>query len=155
MKPFSLDLRTRILAACDKHDCTRQHVADRFGVSLAFVKKLLTQRKRLGIIGNLYFRVGRKRVISEERLDMMREHVRSNPGATLAEIARACRLSCTIATVDNALRRMGLTYKKRRSGPPSRTARTSPPNAKPGRHSDAAGIRRGSYSSTRAASRRS
>jgi len=29
MKTFSLDLRTRILAACDKHDSTRQHVAER------------------------------------------------------------------------------------------------------------------------------
>ena len=154
MKTFSLDLRTRILAACDKHDSTRQHVADRFGVSLGFVKKLLGQRKRLGIVDNLYFRVGRKQAVSAEQKERMREHVRLHPGATLAEIASACRLSCTIATVDNTLRRMGLTYKKRRCGPPSRTARTSPPSGRPGGSGPRTGIRRGSSSSTRPASRR-
>ena len=154
MKPFSLDLRTRIIAACDKHDCTRQRVADRFGVSLAFVKKLLGQRKRIGTIANLYFRAGRKRAISEDKQQEMREHVHAHPDATLAEIAGACRLSCTIVTVHNTLRRMGLTYKKRRCGPPSRIARTSPPNAKPGRSDRATGTRRGSSSSTKAASRR-
>ena len=132
MKTFSLDLRTRILAACDKHDSTRQHVAERFGVSLGFVKKLLGQRKRLGIVDNLYFRVGRKQAVCKEKAARMREFVRLHPGATLSEIASACRLSCSIATVDNTLRRMGLTYKIRRCGPPSRTARTSPPSGKHG-----------------------
>lgn len=154
MKTFSLDLRTRVLAACDRHDSTRQHVADRFGVSLAFVKKLLGQRKRLGIVDNLYFRVGRKQAVSEEKRERMREHVRLHPGATLAEIASACRLSCTIATVDNTLRRMGLTYKKRRCGLPSRTGRTSPPSGKPGGSGPRTGTRRESSSSTRPASRR-
>lgn len=153
MKTFSLDLRTRVLAACDKHDSTRQQVAARFGVSLAFVKKLLGQRKRLGIIDNLYFRVGRKQAVSKEKQDKMREHVRNHPGATLAEIASACRLCCTIATVDNTLRRMGLTYKKRRCGPPSRTARTSPPSGKPGESGPRTGIPPASSSSTRPASR--
>ena len=82
MKTFSLDLRTRILAACDKHDSTRQHVAERFGVSLGFVKKLLGQRKRLGIVDNLYFRVGRKQAVSKEKAAQMREYVRLHPGAT-------------------------------------------------------------------------
>jgi transposase len=154
MKTFSLDLRTRILAACDKHDSTRQQVADRFGVSLGFVKKLLGQRKRVGVVGDLYFRAGRKQAVSEEKRARMREYVRLHPGATLAEIASACRLSCTIATVDNTLRRMGLTYKKRRCAPPSRTAGTSPRSGKPGGSGPGTGIRRGSSSSTRPASRR-
>ena len=66
----------------------------------------------LGDAGNLYFRVGRKQAVSKEKAAQMREYVRLHPGAMLAEIASACRLSCTIATVDNTLRRMGLTYKK-------------------------------------------
>lgn len=124
MKTISLDLRTRILSAYDRHDCTRQHVAERFGVSLAFVKKLLSQRKRTGFVGNLYFRVGRKQVVPAAKREQMRKYISKNPGATLAEIASACRLSCSIATVDNTLRRMGLTYKKRRFVPPSRIVRT-------------------------------
>ena len=110
---ISLDLRIRILDACDRHDGTQRQIAERFQVSFAFVKKLLGQRKQLGIIDNLYFRVGRKRLLSEEQQERMRAYIKVHPGATLTEIAAACHLDCTIATVDNTLRRMGLTYKKR------------------------------------------
>ena len=37
MKTISMDLRIRIVAARDKGGATRQQIADRFGVSLAFV----------------------------------------------------------------------------------------------------------------------
>ncbi len=113
---ISLDLRIRILDACDRHDGTQRQIAERFQVSFAFVKKLLGQRNHLGIIDNLYFRVGRKRLLSEEQQERMRTYIKAHPGATLAEIAAACHLDCTIATVDNTLRRMGLTYKKDTSG---------------------------------------
>ena len=124
MKTISLDLRLRILDACDRHDQSQREIAKRFCVSFGFVKKLLGQRRHLGILDNLYCRVGRKRSISPEKQEEMRRFVQVHPGATLEEIARACHLQCCIATVNNTLRRMGLTYKKRRSGLPSRTART-------------------------------
>ena len=120
---ISLDLRIRILDACDRHDGTQRQIAERFKVSFAFVKKLLGQRKQLGIIDNLYFRVGRKRLLSEEQQERMRAYIKVHPGATLTEIAAACHLDCTIATVDNTLRRMGLTYKKDTSGFRTRSGR--------------------------------
>ena len=120
----ALDLRLRILAVCDQHEHTQREVAKRFCVSFGFVKKLLGQRRHLGVLDNLYCRVGRKRSISEDKQEEMRRFVQDHPGATLEEIARACHLSCCLATVDNTLRRMGLTYKKRHSGLPSKTAKT-------------------------------
>ena len=48
MATFSLDLRTRILAAYDAGEGTRETVAARFRVSLGMVKKLLQQRRRTG-----------------------------------------------------------------------------------------------------------
>lgn len=152
MKTISLDLRVRILAACDKHDTTQQAVATRFGVSLGFVKKLLHQRKTIGTIDNLYSRVGRKPLLSAKQREQMRRVVLKHPGATLAEIARACHLDCSIATVDNTLRRMGLTYKKRRSAPPNKTAKTSPSNARNGRGKPASGTPQELSSSTNPAS---
>ena len=151
---FSLDLRSRILDACDHHDGTQRQIAERFNVSFAFVKKLLGQRKRLGIIDNLYFRVGRKRRLSEEQQERMRAHIKAHPGATLAEIASACRLDCTIATVDNTLRRMGLTYKKRHSGLPNRTGKMLPPDVGSGKSGRRNGTRRSLSSSTNPALRR-
>ncbi|MBP1590106.1 MAG: hypothetical protein ILO10_07935 [Kiritimatiellae bacterium] len=87
-------------------------------VSTDFVKKLLSQRKRLSIIDNLYARAGRKPILSEAQREQMQQHVQAHPGATLDEIRRACCLRCCLATVDNTLRRMGLTNKNRRCGPP-------------------------------------
>jgi len=148
MKPFSLDLRTRVLAAVDKNTATQRQVAERFGVSLGFVKKLLAQRKTLGIIGPLYFRVGRKQVISPEKQDRMRAYVKAHPGATLAQIRSACGLTCSIATVDNTLRRMGLTYKKRHFALPNRTGKTLPGDARIGNSGRKTGTPRISSSST-------
>ena len=151
---ISLDLRIRILDACDRHDGTQRQIAERFKVSFAFVKKLIGQRKRLGIIDNLYFRVGRKRLLSEKQQERMHAYIKAHPGATLAEIAAACHLDCTIATVDNTLRRMGLTYKKRHFGLPNRTGKMSPPSAGIGKSSRGNGTRLSSSSSTNPASRR-
>ena len=151
---ISLDLRIRILDACDRHDGTQRQIAERFQVSFAFVKKLLGQRKQLGIIDNLYFRVGRKRLLSEEQQERMRAYIKVHPGATLTEIAAACHLDCTIATVDNTLRRMGLTYKKRHFGLPTKIGKMSPPGAGSGKSGRGNGTHRNSSSSTNPASRR-
>ena len=151
---ISLDLRIRILDACDRHEGTQRQIAERFKVSFAFVKKLLGQRKHLGIIDNLYFRVGRKRLLSEKQQERMRAYIKAHPGATLAGIAAACHLNCTIATVDNTLRRMGLTYKKRLCALPNRTGKMSPPGAGIGKSGLGNGTRRNSSSSTNPASQR-
>jgi transposase len=153
MKTISLDLRVRILAACDKHDTTQHAVATRFGISLGFVKKLLHQRKTIGTIDNLYSRVGRKPVLSAKQREQMRQVILKHPGATLAEIARTCHLDCSIATVDNTLRRMGLTYKKRRSVLPNKPAKTAPSNARNGRGKPVSGTPQGLSSSTSLVSR--
>ena len=116
MKAISMDLRQRIVDAYDQGDTTRQKVADRFGVSLAFVKKLLSRRKRFGTIAPFLDRVGRKRAISPEDQQAIREHLARHPGATLAELRDALDLACSLVTVFNTLRRMKMTYKKNASG---------------------------------------
>lgn len=50
MKTLSLDLRERIVSACDDASATRQEIAERYNVSLGMVKKLLSQRRRTGDI---------------------------------------------------------------------------------------------------------
>ena len=121
MKAISMDLRQRIVDAYDQGDTTRQKVAERFGVSLAFVKKLLSRRKRFGTIAPFLDRVGRKRAISPEGQQALRKHLSHHPGATLSELRDAVGLACSLVTVFNTLRRMKLTYKinapGRRTGP--------------------------------------
>ena len=49
-KTLSMDLRERIVAACDRGEGTRMGIAARYKVSLGMVKKLLQQRRRSGDI---------------------------------------------------------------------------------------------------------
>ena len=149
MKEISMDLRQRIVDAYDQGDTTRQKVAERFGVSLAFVKKLLSRRKRFGTIAFFQDRVGRKRAIPPEGQIALREHLEKHPGATLAELRDALALACSLVTVFNTLRRMKLTYKKKRSGPPNRIARKSRPRERTGSRNAWNGLPSTSCSSTK------
>jgi transposase len=123
--PLSLDLRERILASYDKEEGNRQQIADRYRVSLGMVKKLLQQRRHTGEIGSLYYRSGRKPKILPAHHRQMRAALGKKVDMTLKELREALSLSCTLPAIHYALKKMGLTLKKRRSGPASKTARTS------------------------------
>jgi len=55
----------------------------------------------------------------------MRVLLGRKPDLTLKELRTAVGLDCTLPAIHYVLKKMGLTYKKRRSGPASKTARTS------------------------------
>jgi len=114
-----LDLRERIVAAYDRGDQTRAQVAERFGVSEAMVKKLLQQRRRTGDIAPRHRFSGRKPKITVTEQRHLKRLVRNNPDMTLEELRDAIGVDCTIQAVHYALKRMGLSLKKRRSGLPS------------------------------------
>ena len=45
MEAYSLDLRQRIVNACDDGEETHEEIAQRFAVSISFITKLLRRRK--------------------------------------------------------------------------------------------------------------
>jgi transposase len=125
MRTLSLDLRERILSSYDKKEGTREEIANRYRVSLGMVKKLLQQRRRTGEIGARHHRSGRKPMILAAHQRQMRTLLGKKPDLTLKELRAAVALECSLPAIHYALERMGLTYKKRRSGPASKTAPTS------------------------------
>ena len=125
MKALSLDLRERIVASCDAGEAARQEIATRFCVSLSMVKKLLRQRRETGDIGNRHRFSGRKPIILEEHRQQMRKLLEKRPDMTLNELKIALSLPCTLPAIHYVLADMGLTYKKRRFAPVSRTGRIS------------------------------
>jgi transposase len=143
MRTLSLDLRERILASYDQKEGTREQVAQRYRVSLGMVKKLLQQRRRTGDIRPRHRYSGRKPLIVPTHRQQMRTLLARKPDLTLQELRQAVGLSCTLPAIHYVLEQMGLTYKKRRSGPASKTARTSRGRAGAGGASRAAGIRAG------------
>ena len=124
MRILSLDLRERIISACDRGGQTRQEVADRFEVSLGMVDKLLRQRRLTGDIGSRYHRCGGKAKILDEHREHMRELLEERPDMTLEELRGAVGVDCTVQAIHYVLKKMGFTYKKRRYGPASATAAT-------------------------------
>ena len=124
MKTLSVDLRRRILESYDAQEGTRQDMAQRYKVSLGMVKKLIQQRRNTGDIAPRHRFSGRKPMILEGHKDRMRQELVRRPDLTLGQLRKAVGLSCSLPAIHYALAAMNLTYKKRRSGPASRTGRT-------------------------------
>ena len=154
MATLSLDLRTRILSTYDEGRSTREEVARRYRVSLGMVKKLLQQRRATGSIAPRHHRSGRKPRILATHHRQMRALLRRKPDLTLAELRRAVALGCTLPAIHYALVKMGLSYKKRRCAPASKTAPTSPGHAAGGGGGKPASTRHGSSSSMKAGPKR-
>ena len=129
MEALSLDLRERVLAACDEGDLTRQEVADEYVVSRSFVQKLLRRRADGRPLAPQPRSGGAAPVLGERDLERLRELVRAKPDRTLAELRSALRESggpaVSVPTVCRALKKLGLPLKKRRCTPASATPRGS------------------------------
>src|SRR5689334_3008922 len=118
MSPYSMDLRERVVAACDAGGLTREQIATRFSVSVAWIRKLLRQRRETGSIAPRPRGGGRAPAFDAEADRRLREAVRADDDATLAELARAAGVACCPSAVHRALKRLGITRKKSRGGRP-------------------------------------
>jgi transposase len=143
MRTLSLDLRERILSAYDKKEGTREEIAARFRVSLGMVKKLLQQRRRTGNIAPRHHLAGRKPTILASHRGHFRSLLQKKNDLTLNELRAAAGLNCSVQAIHVVLRKMGLTYKKRRSAPANKSDRTWSAPAKSGVADRRAWTRRG------------
>jgi transposase len=106
MKPYSMDLRERVLADCDAGLPTGA-VAATYRVSASWVRRLKQRRRDTGAVAPRVSRPGPK-PSWDGYADRLRDAVRRTPDATLEELRS----------------QLGLSVKKKSSGPPSRTGRT-------------------------------
>ena len=123
MDAYSMDLRERVVVACDARDGTRQQIAVRFSVSVRWIGEILRRRRQTGSIAAKPHGGGRPPAFDGAASARLREAVRAGADATLRELAEAAGVACSAPAVYRALRRLGITRKKRRGGRPSRTAR--------------------------------
>ena len=120
-KAYSMDLRQRVIDDCDAGLGTKT-VAQKYRVSPAWVRRLKQHRRERGDI-RPRVGTGRRAMIDETQLAQL---VAEQPDATLVELRDRLGVEVTPQAVSKALRRLELTFKKRRSMPPSKTAPTSP-----------------------------
>jgi transposase len=124
MITYSMDLRDRVVAACDAEEWTREEIADEFGVSTSWIRRLLQRRRETGDYGPKKTKRGRKPAFRSEALKRLDQLVEAQPDATLEELRDRCGVSCSLVTMFNTLNRLGYRRKKRRSGLLSKTGRT-------------------------------
>ncbi len=127
MDAISLDLRLRILRACDAGDETREQTADTFGVSRSFVQKLLRLAGRGGPLAPRPHAGGPAAAVAGAAVGELRALVRARPDATLAELAAALVAgggpAVSVPTLWRAVEALGLPVKKSRCTPASGTRR--------------------------------
>jgi transposase len=124
MKAYSQDLRERVVRACDEGRGTRPYLAELFGVSTAWIRRLLQRRRETGSFAALPRGGGSAAKMDSDRCGRLLVLVAEQPDATLAELRDRLQAPVHLSTVARTLARLGLTVKKKSCGPPSRTAPT-------------------------------
>src|SRR4051812_23382164 len=113
MRPYSLDLRERILAAVDRHDGSIRWIARIFRVSTSFIVRLLQRRRATGTLAPEPHRGGPAPALGPDDLERLAALVRERPDATLERLKQQGGFRCSLKTLWFALDRLGLTRKKK------------------------------------------
>jgi transposase len=110
MAPYSMDLRERVARAWDTSG-DAEEVATTFGVSRAWVHRLVQRRRETGSIAPRQQTKFRSRVLAgqEERLAAL---IAARPDATLAELREALPTTAALSTLWLEIDRLGLSVKK-------------------------------------------
>lgn len=125
--PYSNDLRRKFLQAYEKGKGTLGKLAEQFGVSVGWAKKVSAARTRKGQIDRPPWRRGPVSRVTGEIQQWIRERIGRQPDVTLMELqqqlqeAKGLRLS--IGGLWLALRQMELRLKKSHSTPRSKKRR--------------------------------
>lgn len=128
MTAYSLDLRKKVLAACDRGEGTK-YVAERFGVSESWVRRLKQRRRENGEIAPRSPGGDRRGKFDRKALARLQRRVEVHPDATLEQLRawahEALGIECSIMAVCRALKSIGMTFKKKASRRPNGRGRTS------------------------------
>ena len=109
-RAYSMDLRDRVLAACEAGLAARV-VARQYRVSRAWVDRLKQRQRETGESGPRRPRRFKPQALAGH-MEQLRALVAAQPDLTLAEIRQALGVSCSVVSVWRARRRVGLTLKK-------------------------------------------
>lgn len=113
MRPYSQDLRQRIVDTVQRGEGTIRQIAERFLVSISFVTRLLQLHRGSGSVEPRPHGGGNPALLTPEDLERLRAFIRERPDATLQECAARLGTACSLATISRALKKLGLPRKKK------------------------------------------
>jgi transposase len=135
MAAYSIDLRQKILQAYERRLGTQRALAHLFGVSFAFVEKILRQHRTTGSIAPKPHAGGQQPRVNEAIHGLLRQLVHDHPDLTLHElctrVAAETDVRVSVPTMCRALQRLGLPRKKSRSMRRSAIRRASSRHERP------------------------
>ena len=118
MKPYSIDLRERIVQAVNDDNMPREDAAQQVRVSLASVNRFLQLHRDLGNLEPLYS-TGRPRLISLEDEPRLLEQVQANNDLTLEEHCKlwkkTMKQTVSVTCMFESQKRAKITLKKSQS----------------------------------------
>jgi transposase len=113
MRPYSTDLRERIVAAVERGDQSLRTLARLFAVSLSCIVRLLQRQRQTGSVQPKPHAGGPAPKLSAPDQARLLRLVDQQPDATLAELRDRLGIPCSLMTIARALRRLRVTRKKK------------------------------------------
>ena len=113
MRPFSIDLRVRIVAAVERGEYSLKELADLFSVDPSTIVRLLQRFRSTGSVQPKAHGGGARPKLDAAAVARLLELVRQQPDATLAELRSRLGVACSIMTIFRILRRHRMTRKKK------------------------------------------
>lgn len=136
-RAYSDDLRGKILQAYERGRLGLEALAEQFGVSYGYTKKIRQQQLRHGRVERVpQSRCGPVSRVTPEVEAYLRSQLRQQPDLTLQELAerlqQSHQLRLSRTRIWEVLKRLQLRRKKNRSTPASRTTGRRSSSGKPG-----------------------
>lgn len=113
MRPYSTDLRERIVAAVERGEHSLRQLAHLFAVSLSFVVRLLQRYRRTGSLQPAPHAGGPTPLFDAATVERLRQLVADQPDATLAELRARLGVCCHLSTIARILTKHRITRKKK------------------------------------------
>lgn len=114
---YSGDLRRRVIAAWEANEGSQRQLAQRFKVSLSFVRNLLRHYRQNGEIEAKQRGGHQKPIIQNEHLNLIRSLVEEKNDLLLSELcdrlAESTGIRVSIPTMHRAVEKLGLRCKKK------------------------------------------
>lgn len=122
MRAYSDDLRQRIFEDCDSGMTTRV-AATKWRVSESWIRRLKQRRRQTGELSARRRQKFRTPVL-EPHYDRIRAFIADQPDLTLQELRARLGLVVSLTALWQTVRRLGLSLKKKSSGPRNKTVQT-------------------------------
>ena len=119
MEAYSMDLRQRVIAACDG-GLGIAEAARRFSLHRATIHRWLQRCRQTGSIASFGQHTGCKRKLDHDEHPRIAQLVKHDGHMTIAPLQTRLGQPVRVSTLGRVLRRVGITFKPRRSAPPSR-----------------------------------